>query len=97
VKIYGTSMAKDLDKVYPLLVMEYCERTLDEIIYEPSQYQAPGNLQFSDALYKGALRQAASYAHQISCGLMAIHQLGFLHRDLKPENILIDNSGTVKI
>ena len=69
--------------------MEYCDNTLDKIIYTAS-YKAPGSkARVSSPEHKKGMKKAARYASQISSGLMAIHQFGYLHRDLKPENILV--------
>ena len=87
VKFYGTCVSRVDDNVYPVLVMEYCNDTLDKVIERPD-YLAPGNYQDTPQ-YSEALHQAAKFAFQISCGLMAIQGLGFAHRDMKPENILV--------
>jgi serine/threonine protein kinase len=50
-------------------------------------------------LQTGALpvRKAVDYSLQITRGLGAAHDKGFIHRDLKPENIFITKDGRVKI
>lgn len=74
----------------PFFVMEYCSNTLDKIIYDPT-YPSPGT-QEAGGDKSESLRAAADFACQISDGLDAIHQAGFLHRDLKPENILVGHN-----
>lgn len=83
VKLYGTGLARYMDNVFPLLVMEYCDKTLDQIIYDPIQYKAPGNLK------DRTCTDAAKYAYEIGTGLTAIHHLDFVHPDLKAETILV--------
>jgi serine/threonine protein kinase len=95
VKYYGTCVSHVEDKTYPLYVMEYCKKTLAEEVYD-SNYPAPGNCQSYTAVnFAPAMRKAARYALEVSSGLMAIHQYGYLHRDLKPENILVSGSVTI--
>ena len=43
------------------------------------------------------LRQAVTWALEISRGLAAAHERGIVHRDLKPENVFLTSDGRVKI
>jgi hypothetical protein len=43
------------------------------------------------------LRQAVSWALEVSRGLAAAHERGIVHRDLKPENVFLTGDGRVKI
>ncbi len=42
-------------------------------------------------------RKAQEYARQITRGLAAAHEKGFVHRDLKPENLFLTRDGQAKI
>ena len=44
-----------------------------------------------------SLRQAVTWALEVSRGLAAAHERGIVHRDLKPENVFITTDGRVKI
>jgi serine/threonine protein kinase/WD40 repeat protein len=44
-----------------------------------------------------ALRQAVTWALDISRGLAAAHERGIVHRDLKPENVFLTRDGRVKV
>ncbi|MGD8897551.1 MAG: serine/threonine-protein kinase, partial [Acidobacteriota bacterium] len=44
-----------------------------------------------------ALRQAVTWALEVSRGLAAAHERGIVHRDLKPENVFLTTDGRVKI
>jgi serine/threonine protein kinase/WD40 repeat protein len=43
------------------------------------------------------LRQAVTWALEISRGLAAAHERGIVHRDLKPENVFLTTDGRVKV
>ena len=89
VKYYGTSVTHVDSDCKPLFVMEYCTKTLADVVYGPS-YNAPGNCsRMGTSEFDAAMKGAARYAFGISTGLMAIHQFGYLHRDLKLENVLV--------
>lgn len=40
---------------------------------------------------------ARFYMAELTLGLQALHQMGYVHRDVKPENILIDRLGHIKL
>jgi serine/threonine protein kinase/WD40 repeat protein len=44
-----------------------------------------------------ALRQAVTWALEISRGLAAAHERGIVHRDLKPDNVFLTSDGRVKV
>jgi serine/threonine protein kinase/WD40 repeat protein len=44
-----------------------------------------------------ALRQAVTWALEVSRGLAAAHERGIVHRDLKPENVFLTRDGRVKV
>ena len=89
VKFHGASVYHVDNQTYPLFVMEYCTNDLAKVIYDKS-FHAPGNCEdYASTDFDKAMKNAAHYAYQVSSGLMAIHQFGYLHRDLKPENILV--------
>ena len=44
-----------------------------------------------------SLRRRFSLANHIACGMLKIHQLGYIHRDIRPDNILIDENYVAKI
>jgi serine/threonine protein kinase/WD40 repeat protein len=44
-----------------------------------------------------ALRQAVTWALEVSRGLAAAHERGIVHRDLKPENVFLTSDGRVKV
>ena len=88
-KYYGTGVTHVDGNCYPLLVMEYCTKTLADVVYDPS-YNAPGACSKSGTSeFDAAMKVAARYTFEVSSGLMAIHQFGYLHRDLTPKNILV--------
>ncbi len=43
------------------------------------------------------LRQAVTWALEVSRGLAAAHERGIVHRDLKPENVFLTKDGRVKV
>lgn len=64
------------DQGLPYLVMEFCHgTTLDRVIAKEKPL---------------APERAARITAQISAGLAAAHQMGFVHRDVKPGNIAIE-------
>ena len=68
------------------LVMEYCSKTLRDII---KNGLSPANFKLNDTQYKGAVKRVGTYAMEICSGLSAIHENHHVHRDLRPENILV--------
>lgn len=68
---------------FTCLVFEWCPRTLEADIYDPSA-----------KFNKHRARQVMKW---IFSGLKHIHSLGITHRDIKPSNLLINNLGVVKI
>ena len=67
--------------------MEFCESSLENIIYDKERYSPPGD--YTKLHRKPHLIKATEFADQLSQGLLAIHTAGFVHRDLKPANILV--------
>jgi serine/threonine protein kinase/WD40 repeat protein len=67
---------------YPYLVLELLE---GETLRETLRSGVPG------------LRQAVSWALEVSRGLGAAHERGIVHRDLKPENVFLTRDGRVKV
>lgn len=47
--------------------------------------------------YKFSDEEAESIIKQISNGLLAVHEKGYIHRDIKPSNILLTNDKIAKI
>lgn len=75
---------KQLLEVQVLYIqMEYCEKTLSEVIAYERLYEAPERLW--------------NLFRQIVSGVAYIHSRGIVHRDLKPKNIFLDFSGDIKI
>ncbi|EKX39856.1 hypothetical protein GUITHDRAFT_76103, partial [Guillardia theta CCMP2712] len=75
---------KQLLEVQVLYIqMEYCEKTLSEVIAYERLYEAPERLW--------------NLFRQIVSGVAYIHSKGIVHRDLKPKNIFLDFSGDIKI
>jgi len=63
--------------------MEYCTRTLRDVIDKDELHKKPSEL--------------CLLLRQILEGLNYIHRKGMLHRDLKPANIFLDSEGNIKI
>ncbi|EKX43491.1 hypothetical protein GUITHDRAFT_73160 [Guillardia theta CCMP2712] len=75
--------AGERDQQMLYIQMEYCQKTLSEVIIEE------GLADKGEATWK-LFRQLVS-------GLAYIHSKGIVHRDLKPKNIFLDFSGDIKI
>jgi serine/threonine protein kinase len=65
------------------LALEYVSgRTVKQLVSESGPLSVP---------------RAARIFAQVSRGLHAIHQAGYVHRDLKPANVIVSESGLVKL
>ena len=84
----GSCLDRKNPHALPMMIMELCNGTLEDIIYSDS-YPAPGKLGTSSNKLELGRRKASTYAHQLCQGLSYVHRLGFVHRDLKPANILV--------
>ena len=63
-----------------------------------TEYMSKGSL--ADVLKKEPYlsgRRRLSIAHQVSSGMVKIHELNYIHRDIRPDNILIDEKYVAKI
>jgi len=67
----------------PLIVMEFCQASLLELIYSPKH-----ELSFSEIKY--IIRQVLDATNHL-------HQRGILHRDLATKNVLFNRSGEIKV
>ena len=63
--------------------MEYCEKTLSDVISDEKLFTTP------DRLW--------NLFRQLVAGIAYIHSKGIVHRDLKPKNVFLDFSGDIKI
>ena len=73
----------DVDRQYPIFVMEYATR---------------GSLRrLMDSEQRPSLSERLRTFLQIAQGLKHAHEMGVLHTDLKPENVLFDREGNAKL
>ena len=63
--------------------MEYCEKTLGDVINDEKLHTTPERLW---TLFR-----------QLVAGIAYIHSKGIVHRDLKPKNVFLDFAGDIKI
>ena len=63
--------------------MEYCEKTLSDVISNEKLMTTPERLW--------------NLFRQLVAGIAYIHSKGIVHRDLKPKNVFLDFSGDIKI
>lgn len=67
----------------PLIVMEYCQASLLELISSPKH-----DLSFSEVKY---------ITRQLLDATACLHRHGILHRDLATKNVLFNSSGEIKV
>jgi serine/threonine protein kinase len=77
----SVQMVLDKDELY--LIMEYCPRSLAQLL-------AMKEFQITDNKFIG-------YAQQLAQGVAFLHSRGVIHRDLKPENVLEAQDGVLKL
>jgi serine/threonine protein kinase len=83
VRFHGIS--KSGDDVF--LVMEYCEKSLADVIAVPSLWPTPKQILEEPAACAYVLR----VAKQICSAMAFLHANNFVHLDLKPGNVLLEN------
>lgn len=79
VKIYGIFYGNETTP--PSILIEYCPKTLDELIKERKMSQ-------SDIIF---------ILYQIAEGMRYAHSLSIIHGDMNSTNIMISDDGTIKI
>lgn len=95
VHFYGlcilTEPGDDPDTVIitPCMVIEKCDTSLDQVIYDPRKYTGPGTCRDTDVTHEKAMDRMKTYARQIATGIAAMHKFNLVHRDIKPANILV--------
>src|SRR5262245_15398464 len=111
IKVLPTSFAHDADRLrrfkqealatsalnHPNILTVYDFGDHEGTPYIVAELLEGGELR--EQLNEGALpvREALTYAKQITQGLAAAHEKGIVHRDLKPENLFVTKDGRVKI
>ena len=81
----STSIADGRMPQYLYIVMEYCPKSLHDLLYDSDSLEACDE----DFGWK--------ILNQLSEGLYYLHSQGIVHRDLKPGNVFIDVKGDIKI
>ena len=101
-KYFGLVIKKETDSsgavgLQPAMVMEFCEFTLGNVIYNQAVYTAPGAVKATDPRRQQLMAQMTDFAVQLANGLQEMRKNNLVHRDLKPENILVSRHTLVTV